>query len=107
MSAFTQPWLIPLAALVIWADLYSQATIKLDYRHAIAMKAMWGNHDGQQKISEEKAMQVTNANLRDFDFNELNSSNFANIIDQLENFGCVEINSGEIRLREWIRRKLR
>ena len=69
------------------------------------MKAMWVNHDGEQKIVEERARIMTNKALEEYNFNSLSKKNFANIVDHLHNIGCVEISSGVIWLREWIRRE--
>lgn len=104
-GAITSPWLIVLGALVIWKDLYSTVRIELQPRHAIALNAMWDNHDGRKRISEYDAEKFTNLALTKADINPLNTANFARVVDDLAKIGCVEIKSGEIWLREWIRRQ--
>lgn len=103
-GAATSPWLIILGALVIWKDLYSTSQVDLGPQHATAMLTMWNNHDGKKRISEEKARELTNEALAQFDMNRTSPATFANIIDDLTLAGCVELSDGEIWLREWIRR---
>jgi hypothetical protein len=90
--------------LVIWKDLYSTSQVELGPQHATAMLTMWNNHDGRKRISEEKARELTNEALAQFDMNRTSPATFANIIDDLTLAGCVELSDGEIWLREWIRR---
>ncbi|MBZ0218058.1 MAG: hypothetical protein K8F25_15990, partial [Fimbriimonadaceae bacterium] len=103
-GAAANPWFVVLGGLVIWNDLYGMAKIDLDPEHAVAFQAMWQNHDGQQRISEDKAWKLTNGALKELDLNRLNKANFAMIVDELSRIGCVEIKDGEIWLRQWIRR---
>ncbi|MBL6432190.1 MAG: hypothetical protein HPM95_18095 [Alphaproteobacteria bacterium] len=102
----TSPWLMVLGALVIWRDLYTSMKIELDYRHASAMLAMWDNHDGRKWISEDRARAVTNARLESFGFPVLDEGAFADVITELAKAGCIRIERGRIRLKEWIRRSI-
>lgn len=104
VGSFTSWWLAVLGALVIWKDLYSTAKVSLEPHHAIAMLQMWENHDGNQKITEEKARVLTNKALSDFDMNQVSEKTFARVITELSEMGCVELSDGKIWLREWVRR---
>ena len=103
-GAATSPWLIFLGALVIWKDLYSTSRVELEAQHAVAMLTMWRNHDGKQRISEEKARSLTNETLAQFDMNQISETNFARLLDELSAVGCIELSDGQIWLREWILR---
>lgn len=103
-GATASPWLIILGALVIWKDLYSTSRVELGAQHAAAMLTMWSNHDGRERISEEKARLLTNETLAQFDMNQISETNFARILDELSKAGCIELSDGQIWLREWIRR---
>jgi hypothetical protein len=96
--------LLALAALGIWMELYSAAKITLDTNQAVAMKAMWDNVGGRQRISEDLAFKKTNEMLKDFGFPPIENVAFANVINSLERIGCLEITDGDIWLREWIKR---
>jgi len=73
----TSPWLIVLGAVVFWKDLYSTSRVELGAQHAAAMLTMWNNHDGRERISEEKARSLTNETLAQFDMNQISETNFA------------------------------
>ena len=105
-GAASLPWLFPLAALHIWCEVRAQSEVELSPQHAITMKAMWENHDGRRRISEADALQATNRQLLEFEFNSLNKRNFAELVDDLVRIGCIKLDEGSIWLREWTRRRL-
>tara|TARA_Y100001947_G_C10292299_1_gene283425 strand:- start:97 stop:696 length:600 start_codon:yes stop_codon:yes gene_type:complete len=105
VSVAAHPWLIVLGALVICIDLNAKAKVKLDPHHAIAMLAMWENHNGRRQISESTARQLTNKALVKFDMNELSERTFAKVVEELCEIKCIELIEGEILLRETISKK--
>jgi len=49
-----QPFLIPLAALIIWNKVWSRIKIDLGESHAMTIKLMWENRDKERNWIEEK-----------------------------------------------------
>ena len=102
---YTKPWMYVLAALLIWKEMKAHCALQLSAEHAIAMHAMWDNCDGRRRISEVDALEATNKKLSEYDFNPLSMANFIKLVDHLDQMECVELRTGDIWLREQVRKK--
>jgi hypothetical protein len=97
------PWMISLAALYIWSNIFEYSKIDLDFFHSVVVLKMWENRDHNNKILEDEAFEKTNNYLKQNESSELDRIKFAKIINDLEKMKCIEVNDGIILLREWIK----
>ena len=98
-----QPWVIPFAGLHIWITLWKSSGIDLDKNHAMAIYAMWTHRNPQNRISEDDAYARTNEHLISCGFPTLNKTEFTKVVDALCGMECIELDSGIIWLREWVK----
>ena len=105
VAAINLEILIPFAALNLWNIVWSNLKIEISINHAISLYVMWINRDRFNKISEEKAFKVANQYLKENTFSELTKKEFIGIVDELCNMACIELNEGNIWLRESVKTK--
>lgn len=96
-------WLLPLIALYVWNKLWRGAEEELTNVEACIMYALWKNKDGRSKITEEDGFAKTNALRTQHALPELANTEYNKAINQLLKMGCIEMSSGVIWLREWVR----
>jgi hypothetical protein len=103
-----QPYLIPLAALVIWNKVWSRIKIDLDESHAMTIKLMWENRDKERNwIEEEKAFRLYNDYLESLNRNTIVLREFQSILSDLERMKCIEkTGNGIWWLREWVKKSI-
>jgi len=100
-------WVLPFLALQIWVTLQEGATEEFSSVEAMILIALWNNKNEKNRIEECGSLASVNKYLLENEFTEISSSEYANCLDRLAGIGCIEIDSGEIWLREWIRRVYR
>ncbi len=102
------PYLIPLAALIVWNKVWSNIKIDLDENHAMTIKLMWENRDTERNwIEEEKSFRLFNQYLKSKNRNEILIDDFKKILSNLESMKCIE-KSGDTNwwLREWVKKNI-
>lgn len=95
-----EPWLIILAALAVWNEVRKQKRVELNVKHAGALMAIWQLTRKSASIREEEARDQANRLLEDWNENRLDTATFAATINDLDNFGCIRLKDGKIRLIE-------
>ena len=99
------PWLWPFAGLAIWNKVWSQIKIDLSEYHAVSMYAMWKNKNNKNCIDLSTARRKTNEILKLNNKNILKKREFYDILQDLTRMKCIEIDKGEVWLREWVIKK--
>ena len=103
-GAMTSPvWLLPLIGLYVWNRLWRGAEEELSDVEACTICALWKNRDGRSRISEEEGFNKTNAMRTLHGLPELSRAEYTKAVNRLLAMECIEINSGIIWLREWVR----
>jgi hypothetical protein len=98
------PWLIPFAALYIWMKLWKTTEINLTEEDAFVIYSLWTHRDAGKKIPENEAFLKTEALAKRHGI-PLTKKRFTEIISKLLALECIELDSGVIWLREWVRVK--
>ena len=102
------PYLIPLAALIVWNKVWSNIKVDLTEEHAMTIKLMWENRDTERNWIEERTIfKLYNEYLKSKNRNIILIEDFQKILSDLERMKCVE-KSGEDNwwLREWVRKEI-
>jgi hypothetical protein len=102
-AGVTQPWLIPFAALYAWNLVWSLSKIEITQAQAVTMHALWNATHRSQTFSEADALEIVNRYRESIRLQPQSASEFARVIDDLTSLECIELEDGEIWLREWIK----
>ncbi|WP_320052485.1 hypothetical protein [uncultured Acetobacteroides sp.] len=105
-GVISTPYLIPLAALVVWNKVWSNVKIDLDENHAMTIMLMWENRDTtNNKIDEIDAYNLFNQYLKSKNKNEVILEDFRKVLFDLEKMQCIK-KSGTTKwwLREWVKK---
>ena len=103
-AGLTQPWLIPLAALVIWNTLWSTIDIAIDEHHAAVLWALWSLRDKNNHVRKTSLPVRVNERLAEHRQAALTPKQVQQSIADLERMKCLEsADSDVIWLREWVR----
>jgi len=90
-GVIAQPYLTPLAALILWNKYYSNVKIDLEEKHAATIKIMWENRDQERNwINEKMAFKLYNNYRRHHNQNEMILEDFEMILKDLKNMGCIK-----------------
>lgn len=103
-GGISSPWLIPLAALVIWNEVWKQSKITISNRHAVVLWSSWEDRNDQFRIERHAALKATNKRLREYGWDEMSEAEFHAILDDLEKIECIEVSIKDIWLREWVKK---
>ena len=96
-------WLLPFAALSIWNKLWSKANIELSQKHAVTIYALWKNRNHENKISEESGYKKAVSIFEALEIAAPSNREYTNIISDLSDMKCIELEGGIIWLREWVK----
>lgn len=103
LSASAHPYLIPLAALMIWIHLWSQMNIKLSERHAALIWSLWTNCRDNLSMKVEDLLEALNENFARYDRPNVKSTELLSLIDDLEKIRCLKVRQNVIWLTENVR----
>lgn len=104
-GVWTAPWLAPLAALVIWNDLYARATVELSKDHATVIWAMWLHADPRRTVGDSDLLHLVNgerAKAGELPFDRIRLDE---VLAGLAELRCIERSrqdTGRWWLREWV-----
>jgi hypothetical protein len=104
-GAVAAPYLIPLAALVIWNKVWSLLDIKISENHAIVVAALWSyrNVDTNVVITTD-LLQKVNSHFGKYTQKQLSKDELNSLINDLSDLKILELNAnGSIWLREWVK----
>ncbi len=103
-AGVTQVWLIPFAALYLWNLVWSLSKIEITPAQAMTMYALWSDGRPSRRFPETEALEIVNAFRTKDGHNTLTSSEFALVVNDLVALDCIELEDGEIWLREWVQK---
>ena len=99
-----QPWLFPLAGLVMWNALWSLLDIKIDERHAAVLWALWTLRGPDNRVDKAHLPERVNEALSQFNHPAVTPTQLQRILAELERLECLEsANRDNVWLREWVR----
>lgn len=105
-SGATAPsWLLFFICLDVWNKLWCNSKEELTEVEAIIICSLWQNRNHENKIPADKGFAKTNTSMKKYDRNPISRKVFENSITRLVNIGAIELESGVIWLREWVRVK--
>lgn len=105
VGALKVPWLVVLAALVIWNRIWTALTIDLTERHAAVLYVMWSRRDKEKRVRVEGLLGFVNAELQNYSRPPMSEKELSRILEALERLRCIEMVEGDWSLRESIRVK--
>lgn len=100
-GAAADRWLIPFAALYIWMKLQKLATVPIDEKDAFVLYSLWLHRNERKRISEDEAFSKTQSLAEDHEMPTLTKRQFDEAINKLLSLKCIELDSGDIWMREW------
>lgn len=92
------------AALNIWKMIRDITTVEITKEQAIAVMALWGNCNRQQRITLEKGFECVKALYKNIETSECTWDQYIKIIGDLEKMESLKLDTDEIWLREWVSR---
>lgn len=95
-------WLIPFAALYIWMKLRKVATVDIEEKDAFVLYSLWLHRNERKRIPEDEAFLKTESLATQHGVPSLTRERFDQAINRLLSLGCIELDDGDIWLREWI-----
>ncbi len=93
------------AALMLWTKLLDMMTIEITKEQAVVITALWKNCNKDKNIDLKDGFLCTNKLNKDLGETNFRYKKYLNIINQLSEIKCIELNDNTVRLREWISRK--
>jgi len=105
-GVISTPYLIPLAALIVWNKVWSNLKVDLDENHAMTIKLMWENCDTERNwIEEKKAYRLLNEYRASRNRTKIIFEEFKIILAELESMKCIEkTGANNWWLREWVKK---
>ncbi len=102
------PYLIPLAALIIWNKVWSNIKIDSGENQAIVIMLMWENRNVQDNtIEESNAYSLFNQYLKTKNRNGLVIEDFRRVLTDLEKMKCIaKKDLTRWWLREWVKKSI-
>jgi hypothetical protein len=94
-------WFIPAAGLYILNKLRQAVSVALHQTEAIVLCSLWSNHQ-KDKISEQSAFVELQSYTVGHRLAQIDKSTFDECITRLHALGCIEMDSGNIGLREQV-----
>lgn len=105
VGAWSVPWTIPLAALVIWNDLHAQATVALSPVEACVIWTMWLHADRDQSVADDRLLALVNEERAKVPEEPIARERLDAALASLARLECIErLRRDRSRwwLREWV-----
>ncbi len=93
------------AALNIWKMLKNITTVEITKEQAIAIIALWGNCNQQQRITLEKGFECFKSLYGNIEISECTWEQYIKVISDLEKIGSLKLDDDGIWLCEWVSKK--
>ncbi|HEY5536469.1 MAG TPA: hypothetical protein VIL99_16235 [Ignavibacteria bacterium] len=94
-------FLIPLAAITIWNNFYSNLKFNIDEKHSVVILTMWKNCDQNYTIDELILPNLVNNQLNIYEKPNMKKNVLKRILNELRKMGCIERReTGKLWLRE-------
>lgn len=105
MGAMSVPWTLPLAALVLWNEFYSKATVEIGEFDASVIWAMWLHRDHNVTVDDAELLDLVNGERRKGGMQALLREQLDRSLRTLEKLKCIKRskrNANRWWLREWV-----
>ena len=102
--ATAQAWLIFFAALHLWNVIWSLSKIEITPAQAMTLYALWKDGRPSRRFPEAEALEIVNAYRVKTEHAAFTVSQFAYVVNKLVALDCIELEDGEIWLREWVKK---
>jgi hypothetical protein len=105
VGACSNPWTIPLAVLVLWEAIWSQANVELGEEEASVILSMWIHRDKNNTIPKLGLEKVVNAERKKYNYQKLTNAAITRALEKLKALGCIEDSSNDSSkwwLQEWV-----
>lgn len=93
------------AALSLWKSIKDVFTVEINHKQAVILIALWKNCDSSHHINLEEGCLCVNRLYKSLAEEEINSTIYNLVIDQLIKLKCIDVTNNTIWLREWISTK--
>jgi hypothetical protein len=104
-GAIATPYLIPLAALIVWNKVWALRKVEISENHAIVLSALWDIRNDKNIVDQPDRLQLVNNHFTKFTKKQLSLEEYNSIIDDLYKLKTVEYNKdGSLWLREWVKK---
>lgn len=105
VGAASSPFLILLAAIVIWDRIWSELSIDLCERDAAVLWTLWINRDKKSYVSAPGLLDLVNSELRRHSQNPITAAELDASLATLQRMRCIEKSDAYPSawwLREWV-----
>ena len=82
------------------------AAVRIEPRDSVVLEAMWGGKDPKHRIRKGLALELSIQKLSDYSLESIDETAFDRALDRLAELECIEIESEEVWLREWVKRSI-
>ena len=105
VAGITQPWLLPLAVLLLWRAVWRSATVELTADEATAVIALWElSRKGGVQPTFDAVFGRTNSRRAEGGMRPLSKQRLRKVLGNLMELGSIEQRTdGTYRVVEWIR----
>lgn len=100
------PFFRTLVALYVWNKVWRAMEEPISETEASVIEALWRRQPFAKRVREAVALSVTNDLRARRGADLLDPRSFSQAVDRLVALDCIELESGEIWLREWVRKKI-
>lgn len=101
-AAAGNPWVTPLAALVIWNTLLSNLKVTLSDLEGAVIWTMWTNKDENYCISKYKLLNKVNLELTSYKRSSIDHTQLNKSLRRLSELGCIERLRTKWQFRDWV-----
>lgn len=99
------PFVRGLIGLYVWNRIWRGVEEPISEVEASVIESLWCGRAARKRIPEDVAFGIVNDARAQYGLDQLSRAEFTAAIDRLVELRCVELNDGEVWLREWVRKK--
>ena len=94
-----------LIGLYVWNRIWRGIEEPISEVEASVIESLWCGRGARKRIPEDVAFDIVNDSRVQHGLEQLSRVEFTAAVDRLVGLRCVELDDGEVWLREWIRKK--
>lgn len=104
-SSVSNKYLTTMIGLYIWGKVWKGMQVEIDPITAMVFTALWDESYPSKKISEKDGFIVSNNYIESVGEPAISKSEYTDAINKLLAIDSIKMNSGVIRVVEWVRKK--
>ena len=104
-GALQAPWMLPLAAIILWAEVYSAAKVELSEVEACVIWTVWCFADGNRQMLVGDLLALCNQEREKGGYGPLTDTELKRAVELLVRIGSIAVCSEDdekVEIREWI-----